>query len=200
MCNSWCLEFAKLTLPYIDSKVDILEVGSRNVNGTIRDVLSIHAKRYIGIDICEGVGVDQILDVSELNKCFDLESFDFVVSTEMLEHCQNWQEALFQMASVLKIGGILLITTRSPGFELHDYPADFWRFSVSDFKSIFSSIGEVLAIESDMTLGWPCGVGIIVRRISTFDVLNRWHENLKNFKVYSMLEDELIARHNGDKG
>lgn len=47
MCNSWCLEFAKLTLPYIDSKVDILEVGSRNVNGTIRDVLSIHAKRYM---------------------------------------------------------------------------------------------------------------------------------------------------------
>lgn len=188
MCNLWCLEFARLLLPHMDAKVRVLEVGSRDVNGSARTFLSEHATDYVGVDICDGMGVDKIVDVKDLSSTFDFELFDVVISTEMLEHCEDWQEALFQMVSVLSVNGILLITTRSPGFALHDYPADHWRFSFSDFEKIFSPIGNILALENDMTLGWPCGVGVILRKKASFKALNSWHSELKKIDVHSIEE------------
>ncbi len=104
----------------------------------------------------------------------------------MLEHCLNWQNALYQMVSVLRQDGLLLITTRSPGFELHDYPADHWRFTYSDFEAIFQSLGDILTIQNDMTLGWPCGIGILVRRKLDQSQLSEWKSRLNALTVYSM--------------
>lgn len=42
----------------------------------------------------------------------------------------------------------MLITTRSYGFPDHGYPADFWRFELSDMQSIFSDCA-ILALEKD---------------------------------------------------
>ena len=174
---------------HICNNGEILEVGSFDVNGTTRDVLSSNASKYVGVDIFEGPGVDKVLDVKDLVKEFGIEAFDTVTSTEMLEHCKDWQDALFQMASVLKVGGILLVTTRSPGFELHDYPADYWRFSTADFEKIFSPIGGIMFLESDFTLGWACGVGVILRRTASQDELENWINNLRKMVVYSMAEE-----------
>src|SRR3989338_7333868 len=133
MCNQWCLDFGSNALPLLQNPARILEVGSRNVNGSIREVLSECAGEYIGVDLFDGPGVGVVCNVAALSGTFANQSFDLVVSTEMLEHCLDWQDALYKMASVLCQNGLLLITTRSPGFELHDYPADHWRFSYSDF-------------------------------------------------------------------
>jgi GT2 family glycosyltransferase/glycosyltransferase involved in cell wall biosynthesis len=164
----------------------ILEVGSRNVNGSVRKILEPKSLNYVGVDLFEGNGVDIVLDVASLRDQFGDDKFDVVVSTEMLEHCGNWQEALYQMSSVLRQGGMLIITTRSPGFELHDYPTDYWRFSHEDFAEIFSPIGEILLLRDDMTLGWPCGVGIAVRKSADHSTLMKWHENMMRRTVYSM--------------
>ena len=193
MCNAWCLEFAQLVFPHILNKGKVLEVGSFDINGTTRELLSAIASKYVGVDISAGPGVDNVLDVKDLVNEYGLESFDIVTSTEMLEHCRNWQDALFQMAAVLRVGGVLLITTRSPGFELHDYPADYWRFTTSDFKEIFSPIGHILALDSDLTLGWPCGVGIILRKTASQEELEVWLCKIKNKAVYAMAEEDHSA-------
>jgi len=39
-----------------------------------------------GIDFIEGPGVDLVLDAHQLTSAFERNSFDIVVSTEMLEH------------------------------------------------------------------------------------------------------------------
>ena len=52
------------------------------------------------------------------------------------------------MKLVLKEGGISHITTRSKGFPLHDYPYDFWRYEIEDFKKIFNDM-NILVLESD---------------------------------------------------
>lgn len=186
MCNQWCFEFASNSISLLQKPTRILEVGSRNVNGTIRDVLSECASEYIGVDLFDGTGVDVVCDVAALTDTFENQSFDLVVSTEMLEHCLNWQNALYQMASVLHQNGLLLITTRSPGFELHDYPADYWRFSYSDFEEIFQPLGDIIAIQNDMTLGWPCGIGILVKKKLNQSQLLEWKSWLDTFAVYSM--------------
>ncbi|MBT9161783.1 MAG: putative teichuronic acid biosynthesis glycosyltransferase TuaH [Dehalococcoidia bacterium] len=186
MCNAWCYDFGKKAKKYIIPSYTLLEVGSRDVNGTLRDLLMDSVREYVGVDLFDGKGVDRVVSVLELNAIYSESTFDMVLSTEMLEHCFEWREALLQMLLVLKPGGILLITTRSPGFELHDYPADHWRFSKEDFEHVFSPIGEILEIENDMTLGWPCGIGIILRKICDNNALKEWRDWLDKFSVYAM--------------
>ncbi|MDR7946051.1 methyltransferase domain-containing protein [Achromobacter aegrifaciens] len=189
MCNAWCMDWGKEALPHVKKGARVLEVGSRDVNGTLRTIFADPQSEYVGIDIFEGPGVDLVLDASRIVGQFGTEAFDVVLSTEMLEHCYDWQGALYQMAATLREGGILVLTTRSPGFELHDYPADHWRFSHQDFVDIFSPLGELIAVGDDMTLGWPCGVGVIVRRTCSAEELQAWVKRLREFPVYSMEEE-----------
>jgi len=105
----------------------VLEVGSYNVNGSLHDrnISDLCIAEYVGVNIQLQLGyVDAIADASALPSVD--ESFDVVIYTETLEHVEDWHSAVTEMKRVLKGGGLLVITTRSPGFPLHSYPCDFW--------------------------------------------------------------------------
>lgn len=120
---------------------EVLEVGSMNVNGSPRNALRGHGpKRYVGVDSGHGRDVDIVLDARELGRYFGSESFDVAVSTEMLEHVHDWRTIVANMKYVLRQGGLLIVTTRSPGFPYHPYPNDYWRYTLDDFKKIFSDM------------------------------------------------------------
>ncbi len=126
-----------LTLPCVRGK-RILEVGSLDVNGSPRDILiPLGPSEYIGVDIAPGKGVDAVCDARFLESSFGLSAFDIVLSTEMLEHVEDWKAVVSQMKRVTKGGGLLCITTRSPGFPYHPHPVDCWRFTKSNFRDIF---------------------------------------------------------------
>lgn len=148
MCNPWCNEFVTYCSNFWKPEARLLEVGSLNVNGSPRDVLQDHKGEYIGVDLTAGLGVDMILDVKNLTDVFGPRSFDAVISTGSLEHMDDWRVAVWQMCNVLKIGGVLCLTTCSPGFEYHPYPLDKWRFTVEQFQAIFT---PPMTIESIMT-------------------------------------------------
>lgn len=127
----------------------VLEVGSQNVNGSPREVLIPYGpSKYVGVDFGHGKCVDLVMDVKDLTAYFGVESFDVVVSTEMLEHAHDWRDAVDQMKDVLRPGGLLVVTTRSPGFPYHGYPNDYWRFTVADFREIFADM-DVSYLEPD---------------------------------------------------
>jgi SAM-dependent methyltransferase len=182
MCNQWCLDFAN-KLPPLDPSSVVIELGARNVNGSLRNLLEKKVQRWVGVDITEGSGVDILADAKDLRAHFPLPSFDLVVSTEMLEHCPDWRTVVRETVRVLKPGGILLLTTRAPGFELHDYPGDYNRFTLYDLRRIFTPLGSIIAMEHDMTLGWPCGVGIIVRRDSPDFTEKAWAAGLADIEA-----------------
>ena len=96
--------------------LDVLEVGSFDVNGSVRSAAKQHSPgRYVGVDIAPGPGVDVVCSAEDLVKTFGEASFDVVVTTEMLEHVPNWKSAIMQMKQVLRPGGRLILTTRSRG-------------------------------------------------------------------------------------
>lgn len=108
----------------------VLEVGSMDVNGSVRPhIQSLEPASYLGVDIAPGPGVDQVVNVHDLVATLGQSRFDLVVSTEMLEHVEDWTDALLQMKSVLRPGGAMVLTTRRPGFPRHHHPNDYWRFT-----------------------------------------------------------------------
>jgi SAM-dependent methyltransferase len=123
----------------------ILEVGSYDVNGTVRPIFAQGG--YVGVDIAAGPGVDRVVQPTELP--FDAVSFTLVVSTEMLEHAEFPAAVLSEMRRVLKPGGTLLLTTRSEGFGYHN-PPDYWRFSETQMKDLLAWVGfHVLSVTKD---------------------------------------------------
>ncbi len=150
-----------VTVPEDVAGKAVLEVGSFNVNGSFRPFLEeMGPDYYLGVDMREGPDVDEVLDAVDLIARFGADRFDFVVSTEMLEHAADWRAAVLNMMAVTKPGGVLMVTTRSPGFGWHDYPSDHWRFTIADFTEIFRSFA-VESLEPD-----PChpGVNIMARK------------------------------------
>ena len=120
----------------------VLEVGSYNVNGTVRPILEAHhPAEYRGVDATSGPGVDQVVDCTALVDTFRPGSWDVVVSTEMLEHVENWRASVRNLINVVAPGGLLIITTRSPGFPYHPFPGDFWRYTCDSFQRILGNAG-----------------------------------------------------------
>ena len=132
----------------------VIEIGSQDINGTPRTTIEEHNPLiYLGVDIAPGKGVDQVINAENILEVFPPNTFDLVISTEMLEHVENWEKVIWQMKALTKIGGLLVITTRSPGFPKHDYPDDYWRFTVKDFELIFSDMKIITLKEDPLTPG-----------------------------------------------
>lgn len=119
---------------------DTLEVGSYNVNGTVRPLF--HGA-YIGVDMRPGPGVDQVATAGNLP--FESNSFDVVISTEMLEHDPRPWASIPEMARVLRPAGVLILTARGYDhrgcYPVHDFPADYWRFSCGGMTLLVEDAG-----------------------------------------------------------
>jgi SAM-dependent methyltransferase len=181
MCNSSGIAFGKSFIKKEEVRdKSVIEVGSYDINGSLRSVVNAYGpSSYIGVDLEFGHGVDQICSVEELINKFGCDRFDMLISTELLEHVQNWQTAIHNMKSILKPGGVLLITTRSKGFWYHGYPFDFWRYEKSDMEFIFSDF-DIKVLESD-----PLSPGVFLKAKKP---LNFVENKLEDYKLYSILE------------
>ena len=136
----------------------VVEAGAFNVNGSVRPfITNMHPLVYIGTDIRPGPDVDVVADVSDLPALLGNGFADLVVSTEMMEHVRSWRAAMNGMISLLAPGGVLIVTTRSPGFPLHDYPEDHWRYTTGDMGNIVAATGLFIEeIETDPIPGVFC--------------------------------------------
>ncbi len=124
-------------------------MGSCSINGSITPIVKSHEpKEYIGVDMSEGNFVDKVVNATDLVKEFGKESFDMVINCEMLEHAEEWQDVINNMKDVLKVGGYLVTTTRSPGFAYHPFPVDCWRYTKEDMAKIFSDF-EIIVNKDD---------------------------------------------------
>ena len=67
-------------------KTSIVEIGSQNVNGSLREVAP-NKSNYIGVDFCKANGVDVVLD-DPYKLPFSDNCFDAVVSSSCFEHSE----------------------------------------------------------------------------------------------------------------
>lgn len=107
--------FAWVAQHATQDEVTVLDLGGRNVNGSIRDLFP-NATKYVAVDIREGDGVDVVADASTWVP--DAE-YDVVVSTETFEHTAVWPEICITAFKALKPAGRLILTMAGPGRSEH---------------------------------------------------------------------------------
>lgn len=161
----------------------VLEVGSRNIRGSIRGYLeSLHPGEYTGIDIFPGEGVDLILDIHQLENHFGQNVFDLIVCSDTLEHIENQESAAYNMHSVLKIGGRLVLSVPQMETLYHGFPHDYWRITLDDLKHLYSDM-KVLSGDDQQ------GAIVILEKQSdqfSFDT---------NYPLHSILRGKPILKH-----
>lgn len=189
--NAHCMLSAALNLKEAEIRGKrIIEVGACSINGSIRPLMeSYQPKEYIGVDISKGPSVDMVCAVDELVSKFGKQSFDVVISTEMLEHVKDWRKAFHNLKAICRENGILFLTTRSYGFVYHAYPYDYWRYEVEDIQRIFEDF-RIEALEKDPEKG----VFVKCRKPVDFR-----ETDLSGIELYSIVADrrvkEVTAQH-----
>lgn len=85
---------------------NVLEVGSLNINGTVRDFFQYC--NYVGVDVGFGPGVDFAVPGEEVG--YPDNSFDVTVTTECFEHASTWREIWQNMVRMTKPGGLIIMS------------------------------------------------------------------------------------------
>lgn len=114
---------------YLDStkELEILDVGSYDVNGSYREIFAEAGFKYVGLDMEAGPNVDIVPKSTYIWSEINDDHFDTVISGQALEHIEFFWITMAEIIRVTKQGGIICIIAPN-GFGEHRYPVDCWRF------------------------------------------------------------------------
>ena len=103
----------------------ILDIGSMDVNGSIKEQLNFKCN-YIGADLVAGKNVNIVLD-DPYKYPYEDNSIDIVVSISTFEHTEFFWETFLEILRVLKPNGLFFLNVPSNGL-FHRHDTDNWRF------------------------------------------------------------------------
>jgi hypothetical protein len=111
--EEFCKQFKK---EFFDNeKISVLELGSYNVNGTIRDIFN-NTNNYVGLDVTGGPGVDIAYNGKDISIN---ENFDLCISCECFEHNPYYLENFLKMIELGKKDAVIVFTCATIGRSEH---------------------------------------------------------------------------------
>lgn len=132
---------------------------------------------YIGLEYdCEQSRKNPKADFFYDGKHFPFEnnSFDSVLSTQVLEHVPNPHEVLAEIVRVLNPGGYLMLSVPFAQEE-HESPYDFYRFSPYAIQDMFNKAGLEIIEYKRLTCGVKAVISIItfyIYRVARWKIAN----------------------------
>ena len=132
----------------------VLELGGRNINGSIRDLFS--ATPYLSLDCLPGPGVDVVADGSTYQP---VDAPGTVVCCEVLEHTPAAEAICRHAVAILRPGGRFVLTAAGVGRGEHSAvdggplrPGEYYRNVTRDdltgWLSGFSAVDIVVNDEA----------------------------------------------------
>ena len=131
--------------PNAFSQAKVLEVGSLDINGSVRQFFT--DCDYLGIDVGEGKGVDLVCQGQEFQA--PAFSFNTAISCECFEHNPYWIATFENMHRVVEKGGLVVMSCATTGRAEHgtrasspqDAPLVEWDYyknlTEEDFRKAF---------------------------------------------------------------
>ena len=167
----------------------VVDIGGRNVNGSLRSFFLEKGMNFICIDMVADESVDIVVPPSE-KLPFEDGSVDLIVSTSCFEHDPCFWLTFKEMTRIIKPSGYIYINAPTAG-PYHTYPGDNWRF--------YSDAGQALAFWSGKQISseniYP------VKVVETFNVIGDvWNDfvcvwkrvNIENIEKKIIVDDEII--------
>ena len=114
-----------LSLYGVGERKMIVEIGSQDVNGSLRASAPPEAV-YIGVDLEHGKGVDVVTGTGNRSPLRS-EFADLVLSSSQMEHDPRFWVTFLEFCRIVKPGGFIYINAPSNGY-FHSFPLDVWRF------------------------------------------------------------------------
>ena len=105
----------KESYPSFFSNAKVLEVGSLDINGSVRQFFT--DCDYLGIDVGQGRGVDLVCEGQNYNG--EPNSFDTAISCECFEHNPHWVATFNNMIRVVKPEGLIVMSCATTGRKEH---------------------------------------------------------------------------------
>ena len=173
-------EFAR---KYLDqnANLDILDVGSYDVNGSYKELFKNASWNYTGLDMVEGPNVD-IVSVSPYN--FGLaKQYDVVVSGNCLEHVEAPWLWIKEVEKATKKGGMVCIVTPFSIGE-HRYPVDCWRILPDAYRYLLTEVADFDVIETKLNIIPP----VVTYRIFSSRSWLKWLIPFLPKKIKNILE------------
>jgi hypothetical protein len=133
MHPSSMLEMSSFISNYLprDRELDILDVGSYNVNGTYKEFIVDPMWTYTGMDISEGPNVD-IVGWENVTK-----EYDVIISGQCMEHVNRPWDWIKLIKKHLKKTGITCIIAPHTWGE-HKHPIDTYRYFPDGMRDLFN--------------------------------------------------------------
>lgn len=138
----------------------ILDVGSRDINGTYRPIVETCGAIYTGLDIQAGPNVDVVI-VDPYKYPFSDGYFAAVICGNMLHNSDAFWRIIPEMTRVVAVGGVIAVvapTWSKP--HSGKYPVDRWRFMPEGIQYLFDMtgcLGDYQIVEQGMDV---CGSAI----------------------------------------
>lgn len=112
----------------------VIELGSLNVNGSARSLFDVDD--YVGVDTQEGACVDVVCAAKD----FAAQPCDTLISLSMLEHDPSWRDSLQNSNSLLRPGGLLILSYGAEGNDPHE-PFPFVELQDAEVQQVLLEIG-----------------------------------------------------------
>ena len=148
----------------------VLDIGGKNINGSLRFFFENLGMKYICLDIEEDSSVDIVIKPGDKFP-FENGSIDLIISTSCFEHDPCFWITFKEMTRIIKFGGFIYVNAPTNG-KYHCHPGDNWRF--------YSDAGQALSYWSSFQLSnedvFP------VKVVETFHILPKLsHETFVDF-------------------
>ncbi len=117
------------------------------------------AREYVGVDVVAHPAADLVGPVEALP--VEDASFDLVLCTQVLEHCDDPAQAVRELRRVTAPGGRVLASTHGIQWY-HPSPDDHWRWTHTGLERLFRASGEWASLEVQPSGGTAACLAMLV--------------------------------------
>jgi SAM-dependent methyltransferase len=117
------------------------------------------ASEYVGVDVVENPYAELLGGVEDLP--VEDASFDLVLCTQVLEHCDDPAQAVRELRRVTRPGGRVLASTH--GVQVyHPSPVDYWRWTHEGLRRLFTTSADWAEVDVAPAAGTASGLAMLL--------------------------------------
>src|SRR5207249_2288419 len=135
--------FEKHAMSYFKPGLRVLEIGPDKLPSSYHEIVGDDSIQWETLDMssyASAQGAMTYSTTSEYTFPIPDNSFDVVLSGQVIEHVRKIWLWVREVARVCKVGGVV-ITINPVNWPFHEYPIDCWRIYPDGMKSLYDDAG-----------------------------------------------------------